>query len=194
MKSIDKAILLFSVIAFLSYYTFLRDNKHSNGYNSDTPIPKDTLINLLNLPEGKLIKRKMVFDLAYDLAKSNQVVCKYVGIDGHISYEYKKYEKLKQLASDSDLVILTSSKSPVIKAYAFEILCSRNYKNIVEVFETNINDTNSFSSYCGCIGITEHINAYFLRCISNFITASAYEKYKKLILKLYPGENPFTLG
>ena len=76
---------------------------------------------------------------------------------------YKLYKKLKNKATNDELLALTKNKSATIVVYAFNILHSRNYDGLKSVFLDHINDTLWFWTAGGCTGFVDRINWFMLR-------------------------------
>src|SRR4051812_33961575 len=66
----------------------------------------------------------------------------YAGIPETNNKYYKLYKRLKAKATDEELVILTSERSKVIVLYAFDILSSRGYSGLKDIFLNHLSDTS----------------------------------------------------
>lgn len=98
---------------------------------------------------------------------------------------FKLYKRLKSKATNEELVELTNSKSKTIVVYAFNILCSRNYDGIKNIFVNHVNDTSWFWTAGGCTGFVDRINWFMLRRLKptsnsttkNLLTKNEYDLY-----------------
>jgi hypothetical protein len=98
---------------------------------------------------------------------------------------YKLYSKLKDKATDEELVLLTKDTSECIVAYSFDILWQRKYSNLKDIFLQHQNDTTFFWTAAGCTGMIDRINWFMLarlkpfqkEGIVNFITKEEYDSY-----------------
>jgi len=98
---------------------------------------------------------------------------------------FKLYNRLKSKATNKELVELTNSKSKTIVVYAFNILCSRNYDGLKNIFLDHLSDTSWFWTAGGCTGFVDRINWFMLRRLKptsnnadkNFLTKNEYDLY-----------------
>ena len=104
---------------------------------------------------------------------------------------YKLYLKLKENATDEELVSLTKNNSKCIVIYSFEILLERQYANLKDIFLEHQNDTTFYSTAGGCTGMLKRVNWFMFRLLrpiegnnaKNYMTKDEYysfcEKFKK---------------
>lgn len=71
---------------------------------------------------------------------------------------HKLYLQLKRKASIEELVQLTANSSPSITIYAFDILASKNYIHLKDIFLGHASDTTHIYIAGGCTGIIDHVN------------------------------------
>jgi hypothetical protein len=97
---------------------------------------------------------------------------------------YKLYKRLKAIATDEELVALTNGHSKIITVYAFNILHSRKYSGLKEIFYSHVNDTAWFWTAGGCTGIVDRVNWFMLRMLkptndttNTFLTKEEYDLY-----------------
>lgn len=76
---------------------------------------------------------------------------------------FKLYKRLKSKATNQELIALTNSKSEIIVVYAFNILHSRNYEGLKDIFLNHVSDTTWFWTAGGCTGFVDRINWFMLR-------------------------------
>ncbi|HMJ46139.1 MAG TPA: hypothetical protein VK498_02355 [Ferruginibacter sp.] len=108
----------------------------------------------------------------------------FAGIPETNNKYYKRYEKLKRIATNEELVFLTSSKSKQIVVYSFDILQSRGYKQLREIFIEHVKDTTFFWTAGGCTGLINRVNWFMLGRLAslqisgeNSLSKKEYEKY-----------------
>ena len=102
---------------------------------------------------------------------------------------YKLYKRLSTKAKDEELVHLTNDNSKVIVLYAFDILSSRGYPGLKDVFLDHLNDTANVWIAGGCTGVIAKVNSYMLSYLDpqfyppgkSFLTKSEYEDYLNLV-------------
>lgn len=111
--------------------------------------------------------RPKIINIVSKLQKGNQVHFGYpVGYAGRPETNnkyYKLYKRLKSKATTEELVELTKSKSALTKVYVFDILESRNYANLKNVFINNLSDTTWYWTAGGCTGFVDRVNWFMLR-------------------------------
>lgn len=98
---------------------------------------------------------------------------------------YKLFLKLKDKATDNELIQLTKDTSKCIVVYSFEILTQRQNSNLKNIFLQHQNDTNFFWTAGGCTGVLDRINWYMLRRLKpstdegskNTLTKEEYDLY-----------------
>ncbi|MCF1716843.1 hypothetical protein L0U88_19530 [Flavihumibacter sp. RY-1] len=97
---------------------------------------------------------------------------------------FKLYKRLKSKATNQELVRLTNSKSEVLVVYSFNILHSRNYEGLKQIFLNHISDTSWFWTAGGCTGFVDRINWFMLRRLKptddteiNLLTKNEYDLY-----------------
>lgn len=76
---------------------------------------------------------------------------------------YKLYLKLKDKATDNELLFLTKDTSSSIVVYSFDILWQRQNSNLKEIFLQHQGDTTFFWTAAGCTGMLDRINWFMLR-------------------------------
>lgn len=75
---------------------------------------------------------------------------------------YNLFLKLKETATDEELVLLTKSKEKCIVIYAYEILWQRKYSALKNICFQHQNDTTLFTIASGCTGMEYSINSYMI--------------------------------
>ena len=134
------------------------------------------------------IIRPIISNIAYKLQKDNYVHFGYpVGFSGKPERNnkyFKLYKRLNAKAKDLELVELTKSKSEVIVVYAFDVLRSRNYEGLKNIFLEHVNDTTWFWTAGGCTGFVDRINWFMIRrlkpvegTVKNYLTKNEYELF-----------------
>lgn len=132
--------------------------------------------------------RPSVLNIVDKLQKDNQVHFGYpVGFAGKPETNnkyYKLYNRLKSKARTEELLELTKSKSALTKVYAFDILQSRNYEKLKNIFLENLGDTTWYWTAGGCTGFVDRVNWFMLRRLkpidslpANSLTKEEFELY-----------------
>ena len=99
------------------------------------------------------------------IANDGEVHSGATGYGGGKSDQFKRYEWMKSKLSDSTLHQLTDHQSPAVRVYAFFALAERNSPLLSEIAIKHKNDSASFNSRCGCLGMTDQINKCFRRVV-----------------------------
>ena len=114
--------------------------------------------------------RPSITNITNKLRKENQVHFGYpVGFAGTPETNnkyYKAYLKLKDKATDDELVKLTNDTSECIVVYSFDILWQRQHSSLKTIFLDHQNDTTFFWTAAGCTGMLDRINWFMLRRLS----------------------------
>jgi hypothetical protein len=193
---VKRSPLLVFLIAFIAgslAFFFVKDKEAIKKYTNDIPVDTTMRISLIGLSDKNVLSNWSVLNAAYVLGSRNEKVCGHVGYASIECEEYRMFLKLKNIATNEDLLNLIESKNPVIKAYAIQALSERDFPGIIKIFEKHISDKDVFTDQCGCIGLPVRINVYFLKCLSSKLNTREYKKYKKVILTMYPeSSNPFN--
>ena len=131
--------------------------------------------------------RRQIQSFVDKLQKDNQVHFGYpVGYSGKRETKnkyYKLFKRLESKATIEELVELTNYKSPVIVVYAFEILKSRNYQGLKNIFLSHPNDTAWYWTAGGCTGVLNRVNWFMLRRLrpiadqKNSLTNAEYDLF-----------------
>ena len=85
-----------------------------------------------------------------DIANDGELYVSTRGFSGVKSQQYKRYEWIKQSASDGLLVRLTDHKSPVVRIYAYWALRERGSDMLGSISIKHKNDTAKIDIQNGC--------------------------------------------
>lgn len=111
--------------------------------------------------------RPSISNIANKLRKENEVHFGYpVGFAGRPETNnkyYKLYLKLKDKATDNELIELTKDTSECLVVYSFDILWQRQHSSLKSIFLQHQGDTTFFWTAGGCTGILDRINWFMLR-------------------------------
>lgn len=101
--------------------------------------------------------------LLRQIIRCNKMESKFVGEAGMLSAQYVRFDSLRRLSSQTDLLAFTHHTSPVVRAYAFSSLVEqRDGQNAFNVLQTNVQDTSIFHHRFGCIGGTSTVRLFML--------------------------------
>jgi len=115
----------------------------------------------------------------------------FAGIPETKNKYYKLYKELSRKATDDELVTLAHDTSKVIVLYAFDILSSRGYPGLKDIFLNYISDTTYVWMAAGCTGSVGKVNSYMLGYLNPkyyptdkaLLTKTEYDNYVALIDK-----------
>lgn len=88
---------------------------------------------------------KQIID--YNIVESN---C--IGLTCAPSEQFKRFEKLKTLLSEKELLELSKHREPVIRAYVSKELIERDGENVIDLFSFEIDKNEMVETEDGCIG------------------------------------------
>jgi len=91
------------------------------------------------------------------LSQSERYESKNISIDGHESEVYKINEKIKKIASDSEVEFIAFNGTPSTKLYAMSILFDRKSKSLEKLFRYYIKSKDSVQVMMGCVVQTNAI-------------------------------------
>lgn len=97
-----------------------------------------------------------------------------VGIACSPSEQFNRFEKLKSLISEKELIELSKHKEPVIRAYASTELIKKD-KEVIKLFSFEIDKNETVETQDGCIGGFDELpwilyNAYKWKVVSKAVT------------------------
>jgi hypothetical protein len=85
-----------------------------------------------------------------------------IGIGGRKSSQWKRFQNLCSIASNSELRKLTNDSSGVVRSYAFDGLLMRSDTAVFSIIVNHLHDTTVFKDLNGCIGGNWKVCEYFL--------------------------------
>jgi len=106
--------------------------------------------------------RDEIKKIADAMAEDNILKSEAVGAAGVRTEQWNRYEKLKQDATDAELIALTDNTNPVIRCYAFNALASRKSPNTFPILVKHLKDTADVKTFFGCIISATKVGDYFL--------------------------------
>lgn len=74
------------------------------------------------------------------LARVNEIHGSYVGFSGETTRQYEHFIQLSELACPEELLLLTSHKNAVVRAYAFWSLARQQYEGLEKVLLEHARD------------------------------------------------------
>jgi hypothetical protein len=139
-----------NVLVYLIFFTCLIGCKHRN-------VRSDSL-SKTKFPEVE--RQKDINVLIRTIESSDALYGKAVGINGETNFVYSSFERLSRLASDSLWFKLSYSSSPVMRAYAYDALKSKNQLMALDVANRLKDDTTKIRWISSDMSITCSVNYY----------------------------------
>jgi hypothetical protein len=150
---IKVSLLSFTVIVLLA----------CKGKQEERPNTSD----VLREPVLASDKRSFAFRaIVTDIAKANVVMGSAVGIAGSRPEQWDRYVALRSMATDKELLALTSDTNTVVRCYAFQALVERNTIDLFPVVLRHLSDTAAVHTLYGCLGGSQKVGDFILGKIS----------------------------
>ncbi len=80
-----------------------------------------------------------------EISNHNMMESEYVGFGGSESDEFKRFQKIKSIATDEELIKLLNHKNAIVRTYGFLGLIEREKMKSSEAFEKALETNDSFS-------------------------------------------------
>lgn len=114
------------------------------------------------------------------IAQDNMYKSSAIGYGGARPEQWDRFEKLKQNATDQELITLTDHKNPAVRSYAFQALAERNSNSIFEILLNHLTDTAQLQTFQGCIVSSQTVGDFFLDVVTPpYISPTAYKLNRK---------------
>jgi len=97
------------------------------------------------------ITNESVLNLRDTIAQFNEVQDSHIGYAGSPSKQYGNYEKLLDIASDNDILLLTEDTNYSVATYATFGLIERNNPIFINVFQRFLKDDKTVITMKGCV-------------------------------------------
>lgn len=138
------------------------------------------------------------------ISKGEQVEGSRLGIAGSRSTQYPRFEKLKENATEEELLSLLQHKSAVVKGYTVWALAEKKYHDLESIFKTFLQTKETVQTQSGCI-VSHDLLAWILYSkilypSNKVVVTDADKKYYKEQLQkldyilLRKREETFLLG
>ncbi len=139
-----------------------------------------TLISIFNLAKGQdninLEVSPKVKILVDSIAYENVLMSSAIGFAAIKPDQYKRFEKLKEIVTVSELQKLTNHQNGVVRCYAFWDLASKDSTSIYKIVVDHLEDNEIVKTQFGCIGGAEGVGDFFLNVVTpNRVDNSVYK-------------------
>ncbi|MBC8757530.1 hypothetical protein H2O64_22865 [Kordia sp. YSTF-M3] len=105
--------------------------------------------------------RPKVEKIAESISEGNRLEDKRVGLGGSPSNQYIKFEKLKKIATEKELLLLLQHESAAVKGYASWALIDKQYNDLTLIFNKFLETEETVKTFSGCIISTDHLALVF---------------------------------
>lgn len=113
-------------------------------------------------------KRSLSFRaIVTEIAKTNVLMGRAVGFAGSRPEQWDRYVALRSMATDEELLALTSDTNAVVRCYAFQALAEKNKYGLFIVVLRHLSDTAKVHTLYGCLGGSEKVGDFILGKISS---------------------------
>ncbi len=132
-------------------------------------------LGLLNIGLGQAI-RPEIGKLAAGIAKYNVLTSEGVGYAGVRTDQWRRYETLKEKATNEELMELTEHENSVVRCYSFQALANRKNVDLLPILIQHLYDSASVNTFQGCLVSWMSAGDYFLEVVTpQYIDLDAYK-------------------
>jgi hypothetical protein len=100
------------------------------------------------------------------IAQNDRVTGKHIGIAGSLSEQWDLYERLKDRATENQLISLTDHVNGAVRCYAFHALASKRSDKVFSILLKHLKDTAVITTQGGCIVSREQVKDYFINLVT----------------------------
>jgi hypothetical protein len=104
-------------------------------------------------------------EIVTNIAKCNVVMGSEVGYGGERPEQWDRYEALRSIATEQELLALTNDTNGVVRCYAFQALAARKTTDMFPVVIKHLSDTATIETLSGCLGRHQKAGDFFLELI-----------------------------
>ncbi len=122
---------------------------------------------------SKLELREEVRVIVDSIAIENTLMGSAIGYAGIKPDQYKRFEKLKSIASQNELIGLTEHKNPTVRCYAFWALAESDFRTY-DIIKAHIQDKDYVRTSFGCTRSSTTVGDFFLS-FSDFTESQQHE-------------------
>lgn len=125
-----------------------------------------------------------VAQLVDSIAAQNEVMGSAVGFAGIRPRQYDHFMRLKEKASEQELLDLTGHPNPAVRSYAFWALAGKTPDSLFPVIADHLNDTARVETMFGCFTEQIMVGDFFIAVATGNIEESLHKLSKKEQLML----------
>lgn len=100
------------------------------------------------------------------MANERMVTTRHVGRGGTEPEQWRRYLRLRDAATDDDLLALVDHNSPVVRCYAFRALAERRHAEAFPILVRHMMDTTVVTVFSSCLLSGEAVADYLLGTVS----------------------------
>ncbi len=129
-----------------------------------------------SMPITKIEMRSSIKKLTDGISKDNILKSSSVGYEGVKTDQWKRFAKLKKVATDNELILLTEHSNSVVRCYSFQALATRKNIDVFPILLKHLNDTARVNTFQGCIISMQMTGDYFLDVVTpDYVDLDAYK-------------------
>ncbi len=113
-----------------------------------------------------LVERPEIRRLVDGLAATSRFASEHVSYDGHVSEEFKAFQRLRALATDAEMIALMSHASPVVRAYAAEHVIEHDLE--AATLDVLLADPTLVETEYGCLGGARSVRLVVAQSLCDF--------------------------
>lgn len=118
--------------------------------------------------------------IAEAIAKDGMYKSAGIGVAGTKPVQWNNFEKLKEVATNKELYILSNHSSSAVRCYSFQALAERKDPNTFKVLLEHLKDNQPIETFQGCILGSESVGDFFLDVVTpKYISLKAYKLTEK---------------
>lgn len=104
--------------------------------------------------------------LINEMATHNTYTGMYIGGRPVKTPQWKRFEKLKKLATEKELIALTNHSNTVVSCYAFQALAEKEHPETFFILLKHLKSNDAVSSLFGCLRYDQLVGDFFLNQVA----------------------------
>lgn len=100
---------------------------------------------------------RQILSLTNKISKAERFDSKYVYYEAKTTEQYKRFEKLTEIATVDELKELMNHKSPYVRVYSFWALAKKHYDKLDSIILSHKDDNAIIETQSGCIGYQDNV-------------------------------------
>jgi hypothetical protein len=101
-----------------------------------------------------------------EIADENVYKSSAVGYSGTRPEQWNRFQRIKSIASEHELIQLTNHKNTAVRSYAFKALVERKSDSTFNILLKHLYDTAQLETLQGCLGSHQTVGDFFLNIVN----------------------------